>query len=350
MFSPSLSLYIVLFLLCLALSAFFSGSEAAFLAASRLRLRTLVAKKVPRAHRVLALAERTDRLLATILLGNNIVNTAAAAMGTAILTLLLGSQVWGVVTATLVVATLLLVLGELVPKTLAAGHPERFTLRLVVLVEWAERLLYPLAALLQRVGAGVARLLGGKSPRAPLTEEEVRTVIQIGKEVGVVEEEEANLFANIFRLCDRQVRQVMVPRTDIRWVEKGTSLSGFLEIYRAEPHTRYPVYEGTPDTPVGVLDVRTVLQGIAECTLHPSSDVTRLATPPLFIPETVPIGSLLRQFRQTGQRLALVVDEFGGVAGMVTWGQIVRAIVGIEEGAGGAVVAVGPNMYEVEGG
>jgi hypothetical protein len=168
MFSPSLSLYIVLFLLCLALSAFFSGSEAAFLAASRLRLRTLVAKKVPRAHRVLALAERTDRLLANILLGNNIVNTAAAAMGTAILTLLLGSQVWGVVTATLVVATLLLVLGELVPKTLAAGHPERFTLRLVVLVEWAERLLLPSGGPPPEGGGRGRAPFGGEKPPGTL--------------------------------------------------------------------------------------------------------------------------------------------------------------------------------------
>lgn len=344
----SLGVYVALFFLCLALSAFFSGSEATFLAVSRLRLRTLVEKGTPRARRALALAERTDRLLATVLLGNNTVNTAAAALGTAALILLLGSHTWGVVGATVGVTVLLAILGDLVPKTLAASNPERYALRLVGMVEWAERILYPLAALLHRVGQGIVHLLGGKSTRQAITEEEVRTVIQIGKEAGVVEEEEARLFANVFRLCDRQVRQVMTPRTDIRWVETGSTLADFLALYQQEPHTRYPVYEGTPDNPIGVLDIRAVLQGIAQGTLQPTSDVTRLATPPLFIPETVQIGVLLQQFRQTGQRLALVVDEFGGVAGIVTWGQIVRAIVGIAEEEGEAIVAAGPNVYEVD--
>ncbi|GBD11203.1 Magnesium and cobalt efflux protein CorC [bacterium HR23] len=350
MSTPVVGFYLAVFLVCLALSAFFSASEAGFLAVSRLRLRTLVEKGMPRARRALALAERTDRLLATVLLGNNTVNTAAAAVGTAMLILLLGSQAWGVVIATVSVAVLLAVFGDLVPKSLAASHPERFVLRLVGAVEWAERVLYPLAALLQKVSQGVVRLFGGKGTRQAITEEEVRTVIQIGKEAGVVEEGEAQLFANIFRLCDRQVRQVMTPRTDIVWVEKGTTLAEFLTLYQRAPHTRYPVYEGMRDNPVGVLDIRAVLQGMAQGTLQPQSDVTTLATPPLFIPETAQVGSLLQQFRQTGQRLAIVVDEYGGVAGMVTWGQIVRSIIGVMEEEGPAITAVGPHVYEVDGG
>ncbi|MCS7207419.1 MAG: hemolysin family protein [Dehalococcoidia bacterium] len=347
---PSIGTYLALFLMCLALSFFFSYSEAAFLSVSRLRLRTLVEKGIPRAQRALALAERTDRLLATVLLGNNTVNTAAASVGTAALILLLGSEGWGVAVATASIAAILAVLGDLVPKSLAASNPERTALRLVTLVEWAERIVYPVAAVLQRISRGVVRLMGAKTSRPPFTEEELHTVIQIGKEAGVVEEEEAHLFANIFRLCDRQVRQVMTPRTAIQWVAKGTSLADFLTLYLKEPHTRYPVYEGTPDNPIGVVDIRTILRGLAQGTLHPHSDITTLATPPIFIPETAQIGALLQQFRQSGQRLAIVVDEFGGVAGMVTWGQIVRAIVGVmgDEGKE-AISAVGPHVYEVDG-
>ncbi|MFN3973804.1 MAG: hemolysin family protein [Dehalococcoidia bacterium] len=348
MISSAAGLYFAIFLLCLALSAFFSFSEAAFLAVSRLRLRTLVEKGIPRAQHALSLAERTDRLLATVLVGNNTVNTAAAAVGTAALIILFGSHTWGVVVATVSVAGLLAVLGDLVPKTMASSNPERYALRLVGMVEWAERILYPLAALLHQLGQGIVRLLGGKSTRQAITEEEVRTVIQVGKEAGIVEEEEAKLFANIFRLCDRQVRQVMTPRTDIRWVEKGTTLADFLALYQQEPHTRYPVYEGTPDNPVGVVEIRAVLQGVAQGTLQPSSDVTALATSPLFIPETAQIGALLQQFRHSNNRLALVVDEFGGVAGLVTWGQIVRAIIGVAEEEEEAIVAAGPNVYEVD--
>lgn len=346
--SAPLWLYISLFLLCFGLSFFFSLSEGAFLAVSRLRLRTLAEKGVAKARRSLALAERPERLLATIILGNNTVNTAAASLGTATLIFLLGSQAGGVVVATVAVAALLAVLGDMVPKALAASNPERLALRLVGPVEWAERVLYPVAALLQKVGQGVVHLFGAKSVRQAMMEEELHTLIQIGRETGVVEEEEAQLLANIFRLCDRQVRQVMIPRTDIQWIEKGATLADFLALYQRAPHTRYPVYEGTPDNPIGVLDIRAVLQGMAQGNLHPNSDVTALSTSPLFIPETAQIGSLLQQFRQSGQRLAIVVDEYGGVAGMVTWGQIVRTIVGVMEEEKEAIVAAGPHIYEVD--
>ncbi|MBI2165832.1 MAG: HlyC/CorC family transporter [Chloroflexi bacterium] len=346
-------LYLGLLALCLLLSAFFSSSEVAFISLQKFRLRHLVEKKVPRASRVARLAEHPERLLPIILLGNTLVNTAIASIATIVAVSLLKSEQTAIIASTAGATVLVLVLGETVPKMVAARQPERLALFFVPVVEALERLLWPLAVLLQWLAGRLARSLGGGDTRAAITEEEIKTLILVGRESGAVEHHEAVMMEKVLEATDRPVREVMVPRTESVFLEKGTSLKEFFDLYRGKPYSRYPVFEGTLDNVVGVLSVGDILRGLADGLLQGGDDVTKLAQPALFTPETKAAGDLMVELRETQHRMVVVVDEFGGVAGLVTLRQLTEEIVGrIKEGAHEVpeVVRIAPTTYQVAGG
>ncbi len=325
---PIETLYAVFLLMCLILSAFFSGSETAFISLERFRVQYLVDTKVSGARRVARMLERPERFLSTILLGNNLVNTAAAALGT-IMAVSVWGQEKGVIIATLGVAFVLLIFSETMPKTLANQHAERIALLVVRPIEVISWLFSPFVAVLSWVAAGFTRLVGGTPlPRSLVSEEEIRTMITVGHKEGTVEEAEAEMLHKVFEFGDRPVSDVLVPRPEVVSVEKGTTLAKFLEIYSESPIARFPVYEENMDRVVGILSIKDVLMALAKGTIASDNPIDDLVRPAYFTPETKRIGELFKEMSENNYRMSVVVDEYGGTAGIVSLSRLMEEIVG----------------------
>ena len=323
----TIELYLVLFILCLLLSAFFSSAETAFISLQRIRMRHLVENNVRGARRVARMIERPEKLLSTILLGNNFVNVAAAALGTAVAIELWGER--GILFAAIGVTVLLLVFAETTPKTLATRHAEKLSLiyaRPIELIAW---LFTPFVIVLSWIASGVARLIGGEPvPRSLASEEEIRTMISVGHKEGTVEEAEAEMLHKVFEFGDRPVREVMIPRLDVISIEQGSRLSDFLTLYAEFPLSRFPVYQENMDNVVGILSVKDVLMAQAKGTVTAHSQIDEMVRPAYFAPETKRINELFGEMRDKNFRMCVVVDEFGGTAGIVSLSRLVEEIVG----------------------
>ncbi len=347
-------LYLMLFFLCLLLSGFFSSSEVAFVSLQKLRLRHLANTKGGAAKEVALMAEKPERLLTTILLGNNLVNTAAAALAT-IIALSVLAEGYAVLVATAGVTTLLLVFGEVFPKTVATRYGERLAFFYATPMKILIWVLLPIATVFVWIADKLARLVGASpEPQTLVSEDEIRTAVSVGIEEGTLVEAEAEMVERVFRFGDRQVDEVMTPRPDINWVEKGIKLSEFLATYAESPHSRFPVYEDTIDTVVGVLWIKDVLMAQAKGTIQQDSVIDKLARPAYFVPESKPIAELFAEMQESRGQLAMVVDEFGGTAGLVTMERLLEEIVG-EFGDELAKVkksfeTIDENSFQIDGG
>ena len=322
------TLYIVFLFVCLLLSAFFSSSETAFIALQRIRVEHLVSTKVKGADRVSRMLQHPEKLLSTILLGNNFVNTAAAALGTVLAVSLWGEE-RGVLIATIVVTITLLVFCETTPKTIATQHAERLSLVLAQPIEIISWLLTPLVVALSWIASGFSKLAGGAPvPRSLVSEEEIRTMISVGHKEGTVEKDEAEMLHKVFDFGDRPVREVMVPRPEVVCIAQGSKLADFLSLYAESPLSRLPVYQENMDNVVGILSVKDVLMAQAKGTISNQSAIDDLVRPAYFTPETKRINELFAEMRDKNYRMAVVVDEYGGTAGIVSLSRLVEEIVG----------------------
>ena len=321
------TLYIALFIACLFLSAFFGSSETAFLSIQRIRLEHMVSTRVKGARRVVRMIERPERLLSTILLGTNLVNTAAAALTTALAIAVWGEQ--GVLFATIGVTILLLIFAETTPKTLAANHSERFSLAYSKPIQFISWFFTPFVVVLSWIAAGVTKMVGGTPvPRSIISAEEIRTMITVGHKEGAVEEEEAELLHKVFDFGDRPVREVLVPRPEVISIEKGSKLADFLKLYAESPVTRFPVYQENMDDVVGILSVKDVLMALANGLIEREDAIDDLMRPAYFTPETKLVGELFAEMKDKNYRMAVVVDEYGGTAGIVSLSRLLEEIVG----------------------
>ena len=345
---------IILLAVCLVLSALFSGSETAFIALSRVRLMQLVKAGKPGAGRVSRLIERPEKLLATVLLGNNLVNTAAAALATALAISLIDNSSLALLAATLGVTLTLLIFGETLPKTLAWRRAEAVAFRVARILAIVGWVLAPVVRLLQWFSLLAHRVFGVTEAHPEVTEEEIRTMISLGAQAGAMEPEEAELLEKVFHFGDRQVNEIMTPRTDIVWVERDTPLDEFVEIYRNATHTRFPVYEGDMENVVGILSVRDLLLSIDQNGRGSETPVADVLRPAYFVPETKLIGQLFSELRREGRQMAIVIDQYGGVAGLVTLMQLLEVIVGPVGEEGEPVIeefaAIGENLFEADAG
>jgi len=323
----TVELYLVLFVLCLLLSAFFSSSETAFVALQRIRLEHLVSTEVKGANRVARMLEKPEKLLSTILLGNNLVNTAAAAIATALAVSIWGAG--GVLYATIAVTILLLIFAETTPKTIATQHAEKLSLLFSRPLNFISWLFAPFVLALSWIASGFTRIIGGKPvPRSLASEEEIRTMISVGHKEGTVEEDEAKMLHKVFEFGDRSVREVMVPRLEVVSIEQGSLLSDFLALYAESPLSRFPVFKENMDNVVGIISVKDVLMALARGTAGSESTIDELVRPAYFAPETKPIGELFAEMRDNNYRMSVVVDEYGGTAGVVSLTRLVEEIVG----------------------
>lgn len=331
----SVAIYISLLIVSLAFSALFSASEAILLSVQRVRMQYLVRSDVPGAQLVARLIENPQRFLPTILLANNLSNTAAAALGTAIAVELMDSQGAAVLAATAAVTALLLIFGEAIPKALGVRHAESASFPIARLVVLLGKLLFPLVWVVNQVVTFVLKPLGGAAARDSVTEEEVKAMISVGRESGAVASLEARLMERILRFTDHQVREVMTPRTELVWVERGTELGQFLATFGRHPRSHYPVFTETQDNVTGILDSGEVLRGLALRRIGFGGDVTVLARTPIFVPETKLAAEILEELQESDTTVVVAVDEFGDIGGLVTIVQLGEEVMGPLEFQGG---------------
>jgi len=319
--------YLVLLLILLMLSAFFSGSETAFLSLDRVRLAHRVREGEPGASRVATLLERPHRLLSAILLGNNLVNTGAAAVGTAIATEFVAGG-GGLVVATVGITVLLILVGEVTPKTLALSHA--FGMSRVYawpLSMWA-RLNRPIVAALDALTRLLIRAFGGgeSDSAPPLSSAELGTAIRLGAESGALDAEDSQRMLGVLKLQERQVQEIMVSRVDIVSVPTTAPLTEVARELSEQGYQRLPVYAKSPDEVVGYVHVTDVnsahLDGLGERT---AESIMRPAT---FESEHAPIARVLELMRDQGRYLVMLVDEFGATSGLVTLEDIMEELVG----------------------
>ena len=321
--------------LCVFLSAFFSSSEAAFLSVrGTAKLAHLVKEGVPAAGRVSRMLDEPGRLLSTILLGNNLVNVAFTALVTALILDAVTDENTGIIIATVVGTVVLLIFGEVLPKTAALKYPMGTAMTFTRPLRAVELALWPLVIVLQ--SATRIAEIGGRDGEDPsVTEAEVRTLIDIGEEEGELEPSEVERLERVFRFGDRQVREVMTPRTEIAFVDRSATLGEFLEIYADHSHTRFPAYKGTTEDIVGIFSAKDILRTLSTRSMGHDEPITDLIRDVYFVPETQRIADLFEGMRQGGNQIAIVIDEFGGVAGLVTLKSLLEEVVGRvgEEGA-----------------
>ena len=233
--------------------------------------------------------------------------------------------------ATVVSTIALVIIGEIIPKSIAVRKAEPVAFIYSYPLKWTEYLLWPFVVILQWITRGVNSLLGGSGQQPVITEGEFRTLIDIGEAEGEFETAEAVMLENVFQFGDRQVREVMTPRTEMIAVQQGGSLREFLDTYSENSHTRFPVYRESPDNVIGVLSLKDVLRHISQKGLGLDDSVTDAIRDAYFVPETKRISELFDELRTTGNQMALVIDEFGGVAGLVTLKRLLEVVMGLLE-------------------
>ena len=354
MFGVEETLYLVLLIVCLVLSAFFSGSEIVFFSLQRVKVEHMVSTRVRGAERVARMIGRPEKLLSIILLGNNLVNTAAVALATALAFRYL-TEGQGVLVATIGLTIILLIFCETIPKTIATRYAERLSLVFARPIEVLLWVFLPFVVVLSWIASGLSKLVGGTPvPRSLASEEEIRHMISVGHREGTVEEDEAKLLHKVFDFGDRRVSEVMVPRPEVICIEQGSKIADFRALYAQFPRSRFPVFQENMDNVVGILAIKDVLMAQAKGAINRQSPIDELIRPAYFTPETKLISELFNEMRDNNYRMAVVIDEFGGTAGIVMLSRLVEEIVG-EVGDELAAVekdyeAINAYTFEIDGG
>ncbi len=325
--APHVSAYEIATLVILVLlAAFFAASEAALVAVSRLRARTMVERGLKRARAVLALTEDRNRFLTSILIANTCVLLAADSLATYIF-IRMGIPDAAVI-STIVMAFILLLFGEIIPKTIAVSDSERWALRLAPTMRRIAGLLNPLVFTFQALSSIFVRPFGIKPTRQIfVTDEDIRTIATVAAEQNVLEEQEREMIHSVIEFGDTIVREVMTPRPEVVAVSVEDSPRRALDIVISEGYSKLPVYEGSKDEIIGVVHDRELLISLANGTIS-SHPIRSLMRPIAHVPENKKLAELLREMQRDKFSMAIVVDEYGGTAGLVTMEDLLEEIVG----------------------
>jgi putative hemolysin len=310
----------------LLVSALLSGAEAAYFSLGRTRLKELAEQEGRTPGPLVPLLKQPHELLVTLLVGITVVNIGASALAATI-----AEQIFGSIGLALAIASmvfLLTVFGEVLPMTLAVEHPLRFAALVSRPVGWLSVALKPIRIGLGTFTALTLRVLGSERAKGQpeISEEELRTLVDVGAREGVVERSEREMIHKVFELEDTLVREVMVPRPDMFCLDVATPPDRLLPLLREQLHSRVPVFEDTVDQIVGVLYTKDLLPHVGG--LPPSFDLRPHLHPPYFVPESKRADALLREFQAKKLHLAIVVDEYGGTAGLVTLEDLLEELVG----------------------
>ncbi len=324
--SAAQALYLAILSACVLASGFFSGSETALVGVPRERVIQLQDSRSRRASRIADLTDDPDRMLSTILVGNNFVNILGASVATVLFVDLLGED-WGPWVSTLSVTAVVLLVGEITPKSLATRFPERFSLAVAPTIWRLSILLRPISRFFLLLARGLFRLfrVDPNGRPSPITEEDIRAMAVLGERTGDIEAAEREIIHSLFHLADRPAREVMTPRPDIYSLQVPLTIEAVRAAVAAGGHSRFPVIGEDLDDLKGILHVKDVLRMDRE----PSpEEIRRLVREPYYVPESRSLLRLLHDMRTSRRAIAFVLDEHGGIEGIVTIKDIVSELVG----------------------
>lgn len=311
-------------LIMVLLSAFFSSAETSMTTVNRIRIQSLVEQGNKKAAVLEKVISDSSKMLSTILIGNNIVNMAAASLMTTFTIQVLGNAYVGLATGALTL--LILIFGEITPKTLATIHSEKLALAYARVIYLLMIILTPVVFLIGKL-ANVVLFLMRVDPNAKsstMTEHELRTLVNVSQEDGVIEREEKQMIYNVFDFGDSAAKDVMIPRIDMTLVDVNCTYEELLEIFREDMHTRFPVYEDNTDNVVGIINMKDLL-------LYPKNrtfSIREILREPYFTYEHKATADLMLEMRKASVNLAIVLDEYGSTAGLVTLEDLLEEIVG----------------------
>jgi len=319
-------LQLIVLIISLILCAMASAAETALTSVSRIKLKNLVEEGDTQAIEIENLIAKPNIFLSTILVVNSVAVIVASSMTTVLALRFIPN--YGELIGTILISLVVLIFCEITPKTAAVQNPIRWARVLVKPVRFTAWLLHPLIVLLSAITNSLVRLMGGRiKHRSPfVTEEELRLLVNVGEEEGVLEEEETDMIHSIFEFADTTVREVMIPRIDMITLESDATVDEAVDLALEGGFSRIPVYEETIDNIIGVLFTKDMLKQLRE--RHNSLPVRELVRPAFFVPESKKLDDLLREIRQKRTHMAIVVDEYGSVAGLVTIEDLVEEIVG----------------------
>ena len=346
--------YLIIAILFLFVCAFFSAAEIGYIRLHRSRLRQLQDEGTRGADRVAKMMENPSRFLSTVLTGISFAETVVVSLGTIFIVELIGNESIGPPVAIVIIAMVLLIFAKVIPKTIAAKYPERIALPVSPLIELISKLIKPLVNFLSWISDRITHLAGSSTIHGALfSKEELATMIDMGEEEGVVDRAAAEMMRIVVNLGDRQVKEVMTPRTEATWLAKGITLADFLKIYAESPAHRYPVYEESYDNVEGTLSSRDMLIAIAKGEINQEDTINDFIRPVHFVPGSKTVGELFNDMRIEKYQMAVVLNEYGGTSGIVTIDQLVEHIVGEigEElvAAKKGYEVVGASMYKIQG-
>ncbi|MCF0134378.1 MAG: HlyC/CorC family transporter [Blautia sp.] len=311
-------------ILLILLSAFFSSAETAMTTVNQIHIQALMDEGDKKARILYRIISDPGKMLSTILIGNNIVNMAASALMTTLTIRLFGNIYVGIATG--ILTLLILIFGEITPKTLAAIHAEKLALSYAKWIYAIMVALTPVIFLITAMANGIMMLLGidPNKKNTSMTEHELRTLVGVGEEDGIIENEEKQMIYNVFDFGDSCAKDVMIPRIDMTFIDVDSTYENLMETFREVKHTRYPVFENNTDNVIGIINMKDIL-------IYPKDQffsIRDILREPYFTFEHKPTADLLIEMRKASLNLAIVLDEYGSTAGLVTLEDLLEEIVG----------------------
>ena len=321
---PSETGQLITVIILLCLSAFFSSSETALTTVNQIRMRTLADNGDKRAARVLRVTGNPGKMLSAILIGNNIVNLSASSISTSLAIHLFGNTGAGIATG--ILTFLILIFGEVTPKTMANIKEDSMSLTAAAPIGFLMKILTPVIFIINKLSLGLMFLLhvNIKDAQKKMTEEELRTIVDVSQENGVIEHEERDMIHNLFDFGDAEAKEIMVPRIDMTFVQADATYQEVLDIFRQDMFTRLPVYEDSTDNVIGIINMKDFL--LQNDT--PEFSVRNLLREPYFTYEHKNTADLFLEMRKSSISLAIVLDEYGVTAGLITLEDLLEEIVG----------------------
>lgn len=321
---PSETGQLIAIIILLCLSAFFSSSETALTTVNQIRMRTLADNGDKRAARVLHVTGNPGKMLSAILIGNNIVNLSASSISTSLAIHLFGNTGAGIATG--ILTFLILIFGEVTPKTMATIKADSMSLTVAAPIGLLMKILTPVIFIINKLSLGLMFLLhvNIKDAQKKMTEEELRTIVDVSQENGVIEHEERDMIHNLFDFGDAEAKEIMVPRIDMTFVQANATYQEVLDIFRQDMFTRLPVYEDSTDNVIGIINMKDFL--LQNDT--PEFSVRNLLREPYFTYEHKNTADLFLEMRKSSISLAIVLDEYGVTAGLITLEDLLEEIVG----------------------
>ncbi len=316
---------LIILIILVLLSAFFSGTETAYTSVNKTRMKTLAQDGNKKAKAVMKIEDKYEKFLSTMLVGNNIVNIAATAISTITFTEFLnGNAELGATVSTIVMTVIILIFGEITPKNLAKDFSERYTMAVSGIVRFIMFILTPLTVLFSLWRKLLTKVFKTGSG-ASITEDELITMVEEAQSEGGIDEHEGDIIRNAIEFNDLEVSAILTPRVDIIAIADDTPLSDILEEFRASGFSRLPVYKETIDNIIGVIHEKDFNKLLYDGS---ASDISSIIHEVLCITEGMKISKLLREFQEAKTHMAIVVDEYGGTAGLVTLEDVLESLVG----------------------